>query len=55
LKERQFDLVLCIESLHCFSDISLVLKGAKALLEESNGSLVIADLFDKRDIERIEA
>ena len=50
-----FDLVLCIEAFHCFGNPSAVLKRAKAALDETQGSLVIADIFEKKDVDKIEA
>lgn len=50
-----FDLVLCIESMHCIGNPSSMLKQTKAVLEENKGTLVIADIFEKKEVERIEA
>lgn len=45
---------MCIESLHCFSDIDAVLAGIKDLMQEPNGNLIVADIFEKKDIEKYE-
>ncbi|CDW84341.1 UNKNOWN [Stylonychia lemnae] len=54
LKNEQFDITLCIESFHCFANPLAVLKQVNRLLDRENGSFVIADIFEKKDIERTE-
>eukprot|EP00347_Sterkiella_histriomuscorum_P022129 403331581 len=53
ITKEQFDLVTCIESFHCFSNQKQVLKGISQKLDQ-NGSLVIADIFDKQTLPEIE-
>jgi hypothetical protein len=38
---------LCIESFHCFAKPLAVLQGAHARLAESQGTLVVADIFER--------
>jgi ubiquinone/menaquinone biosynthesis C-methylase UbiE len=50
-----FDLVLCIETFHCFGSPVKVLRNVKQIIDESQGTFVIADIFEKKDIEKTEA
>lgn len=48
-------MILCIESAHCYSNFPNVLRNAKQLLRnDSSASLVIADIFDKQEIDSVE-
>lgn len=48
-------MILCIESLHCFTNLESVFCGVRNLLAEPNGNFIIADVFDKKDSEKIES
>lgn len=54
LEYNNFNLILCIETLHCCSYIEKVLEGAAMYLEEPDGTFVIADIFDNREMEYAE-
>jgi 2-polyprenyl-3-methyl-5-hydroxy-6-metoxy-1,4-benzoquinol methylase len=54
LSGKAFDLLLCIEGYHCLSNVDAFLSGAHSMIKEG-GSLVIADTFDKKDMQKIEA
>lgn len=47
-------MMLCIEGFHCLSNMDAFLNGAYSIMNEG-GSLVIADTFEKKDLEKIEA
>ena len=47
-------MLLCIEGYHCLSNVDALLNGAYSLMKEGS-SLIIADAFEKTDIELIEA
>ena len=55
LKGKTFDLILCVESLHCFSEIEDVFSGAQKLLNEQTGYFVVADIFEEKSIARTES
>eukprot|EP00347_Sterkiella_histriomuscorum_P016166 403354232 len=54
LKNQVFDLVLCIETFHCLSNPFNTLRNMRPLIEENNGSVIIVDIFYKKDLERME-
>lgn len=45
--------MLCIEGFHCLSNVDAFLSGAHSMMNEG-GSLVIADTFEKSDLEKVE-
>lgn len=45
--------MLCIEGFHCISNIDAFLEGAYSMMREGS-SLVIADTFEKKDLQWIE-
>ena len=45
--------MLCIEGFHCLSNVDSFLDDAFSKLREG-GSLVIADAFEKKDLQKIE-
>jgi hypothetical protein len=55
LNNKQFDLILCIESLHCIADIQATFAGVKKLMAGESAYFVVADLFDERQIPRVES
>jgi len=49
LEEKNIDLVLCIESMHCFGNLVQALRQVKDTMNPF-GSFVIADIFSKKDV-----
>ncbi|CDW89709.1 UNKNOWN [Stylonychia lemnae] len=52
-KDIQYDLITCIESLHCFSNLSAIFNGVQNLMQK-NGNFVIVDIFEKKEVKNIE-
>ncbi|TNV81521.1 hypothetical protein FGO68_gene5157 [Halteria grandinella] len=55
LNGKRFDLVMCIEGMHCLGNPTAMIDYVQKHLLADNGQIVIVDSFDKCDIERIEA
>jgi ubiquinone/menaquinone biosynthesis C-methylase UbiE len=53
MKGKSFDIITCIESYHCLRHGPSALKQAYDVLNKE-GSLVIADAFNKEDVDHIE-
>ena len=47
-------MILAIETFHCLSDVDRVMQGCQKLLKDENSYLIIADVFNNKDIMALE-
>ena len=50
----KFDMILCIETYHCLENPEGMLSSISEYLSKSNGSLIIADIFNKSEVKEHE-
>lgn len=54
IEGETFEMVLCIETFHCLASPELMVEGVKQFIDEQSGMFVIADIFYKKDIKKLE-